>query len=196
MGLFGKKSYELPANEEAGAQEASRGHAAPQRAPELRPSEGDRYGIEKAIMLMRALPVKEANLELTVQVVKRTLESTNVKISAIIEDAGHRQSQIQSRIESLRSEVSNLETEILKRNTEIEMLESDYAETTQVKERLTLAENLDRQPGSAPKKEIKPREGAHQGGEVRVQHGLSCPQETAEKSRGKLEERSLKPDKV
>lgn len=98
------------------------------------------YGINKAIELMRSLPPD--NVELVVQVVKHTLESTKIKISAIIEDATRKQADIQGRIKVLNGEISEFEQEITTRKQEIDTLEADYSETTTVKERLVLAENL------------------------------------------------------
>jgi hypothetical protein len=77
-----------------------------------------------------------------VEVIKKTLESTQINLGQIIDDASRKQNDIQNRIQTLREEVARFEAEILQRNNEIELLEADYAETTQVKERLQLAENL------------------------------------------------------
>jgi hypothetical protein len=98
------------------------------------------YGIEQAIQLMRSLP--QDNVELVVQVVKHTLESTQIKIARIIDDASQKQQDIQGRITVLRDEIADFEKEIAARKSEIATLEADYAETTTVKDRLMLAEKL------------------------------------------------------
>lgn len=98
------------------------------------------YGINKAIELMRSLPAD--NVELVVQVVKHTLESTRIQISTIIEDASRKQGDIQGRIKVLQAEIAEYEQEIATRKEEIGKLEADYEETTTVKDRLVLAENL------------------------------------------------------
>jgi hypothetical protein len=105
------------------------------------------YGIEKAIELMRTLP--QGNVELVVQVVKFTLESAQIKIGGIIEDASSRQDRIQSRISVLRAEIADHEQEIAQRKSEIGTLEADYSETTTVKERLQLAEQLTKAEAAA-----------------------------------------------
>jgi hypothetical protein len=110
-----------------------------QRALQI-PRDEPEYGIEKAIELMRTLP--QGSVELVVQVVKFTLESAQIKIGTIIEDASSRQDRIQSRIGVLRTEIGDLEVEITQRRDEIGKLEADYSETTTVKERLQLAEQL------------------------------------------------------
>jgi hypothetical protein len=98
------------------------------------------YGIEQAIQLMRTLP--SDNVELVVQVVKHTLESTNIRIRAIIDDASRRQGDIESRIKILKGEIGEFEAEIAVRREEIRQLETDHKETSTVKDRLMLAENL------------------------------------------------------
>jgi hypothetical protein len=101
---------------------------------------GPSYGIDDAIQLMRALPGD--NVELVVQVVKRTLESTNVKVKRIIDDASRKQKNIEGRIDVLKKEIAEYEQEISTRKGEITSLEADHKETTMVKDRLQLAEKL------------------------------------------------------
>jgi hypothetical protein len=112
--------------------------AKPASTPVERPASA--YGINDAIDLMRALP--QDNVELVVQVVKRTLESTQVKVATIIDDASRKQADIEGRVEVLGREIAELEEEIATRRSEIGALEADHKETTMVKERLVLAEKL------------------------------------------------------
>lgn len=122
-------------------------YAAVARAPEPEPeAEPPPYGINDAIQLMRALP--QDNVELVVQVVKRTLESTKVQVTAIIDDASRKQETIENRIGVLKREIADFEEEISTRRGEIDRLEADHAETTTVKERLQLAEKLGK--GASP----------------------------------------------
>jgi hypothetical protein len=112
------------------------------------------YGIDDAISLMRTLP--QDNVELVVQVVKHTLESTKIDIATIIDDASGKVDRIESRVTVLRSAIADLEREIQTRRDEIDKLEADRRETTRVKERLLLAQKLTaapekrERPGSAP----------------------------------------------
>ena len=115
-------------------------------ADELEPTAD--YGIDQAMKLMRTLP--QENVELVVSVVKTTLESLHIKLPRIIEEAGQRQEDIQGRIQVLRGEIAELEKEIAARREEIASLEADYEETSTVKERLVLAEELGR--GGGPKR--------------------------------------------
>jgi len=98
------------------------------------------YGIEEATELMRGLP--EDHIELVALVVKRTLESTNVKVSTIIDDASRKQKRIDDRISLLKNEINKFEEEIALRKGEISTLENEGEEITTVKERLKLAEQL------------------------------------------------------
>jgi hypothetical protein len=99
------------------------------------------YGIAQAIDLMRTLPVA-TNIELVVQVIKKTLESANVRVAVIIDDATRNQESINARMQTLRGEISSLEMEIAKRTNEIDRLETSLAEITRVKDQLALAERL------------------------------------------------------
>ena len=109
--------------------------------------EAPSYGINKAIELMRTLPTD--NIALVVTVIKHTLESTKIQISEIIADATHKQDDIEGRIKVLKGEIEEFEAEIATRRDEIGLLEADFAETSQVKEHLLLAENLDKKPEPA-----------------------------------------------
>ena len=130
----------------------SRGRAAERTAEQ--DHESVDYGINRAIELMRQLP--SDNVELVVRVVKTTLESTHVNVGTIIKDATRKQADIEGRIEVLRKEIGELETEIATRRSEISSLESDHKETTMVKDRLTLAEKLDRPTGAVGGREDAP----------------------------------------
>jgi hypothetical protein len=132
MSLFGKKTD--PA--ESGVSPGGAGARAP-------------YGIEETIRLMRGLPV-EQNLELVVRVVKSTLESMNVRLSTIIQEATRKEQLIGQQIASLRGEIAGFEAEIAKRRQAIDGLEQDLAETTKVKERLEMAEAAGTPPPLPP----------------------------------------------
>lgn len=119
------------------------------------------YGIDKAIELMRSLPAD--NVELVVQVVKHTLESTRIKISTIIDDATRKQDDISGRIKVLNAEIAEYEQEIATRKKEIGELEADHEETTMVKDRLVLAENLSKKEKAAAAAEKKSPLGAKPG---------------------------------
>jgi hypothetical protein len=97
------------------------------------------YGIDDAIRLMRTLPVDQ-NPDLVVHVIKNTLESLDVRLGDIIEEASNKQEVIRTRIADLRGEIAQLEQEVDRRKKDIAQFEADFAETTTVKDRLQLAE--------------------------------------------------------
>tara|TARA_R110002096_G_scaffold44526_13_gene120548 strand:+ start:144669 stop:145187 length:519 start_codon:yes stop_codon:yes gene_type:complete len=156
MGIFDKKSKrsseefdspveQIDLNATSPAVEPSEAPTAP-TAQQPAPQE---YGIEQAIALMRTLP--NDSVELVVRVVKHTLESTDIHIPTIIEDASNKQKRIDDRVAMLKEEIRDLESEIAQRTEEIGNLEEDHKETSMVKERLELAEKLDREAPASSK---------------------------------------------
>jgi len=99
-----------------------------------------RFGIERAIQLMRALPT-EQNPELVAMVITSTLESLEMNVSEIIEDARSRQADLEARIGRIKEKNAALEKEIELGVDEIVKLEATLAETMSVKERLEAAHN-------------------------------------------------------
>jgi hypothetical protein len=99
-----------------------------------------RFGIDRAIQLMRSLPT-EQNPELVAMVITSTLESVDMHVSEIIEDARSRQADLEARIGVIKARNSALEKEIEQGVDEIVKLEATLAETMSVKERLELAHN-------------------------------------------------------
>lgn len=95
------------------------------------------YGIQNAIELMRQLP--DDNVPLVVEVVKKTLESLEVDVPSIIEDAERRHARIENRVDGLRQEITDFEDEIAARKQEIEALTADRDETLMVRDRLEMA---------------------------------------------------------
>ena len=106
------------------------------------------YGIAETTQLMRTLPVDQ-NVELVVRVVRNTLESMNVQLADIIDDASAKQTTLQSRMQTLNGEIAEFAKQIDLRREEIGRLEDELVETTTVKERLLLAQKL-AGPASAP----------------------------------------------
>jgi hypothetical protein len=153
MGLFDKKikkptdlddepepAVPEPAHAKPASAPAPVAAAKPAPAPAATKPDHPDYGINKAIELMRLLP--EDNIELIVRVVKTTLESTNINVASIVQDATRKQAQIEARVGVLKKEIAGLEGEIATRRSEIALLETDHKETTSVKDRLVLAEKL------------------------------------------------------
>ena len=126
MTLFGKKE----SDQAHAASGGSNGQA-----------NGRSYGIDQAIALMRTLPVDQ-NVELVVRVIRHTLESTNVLLPSIIDDALAREAMLQERMERLDSEIESFAEQIDLRRQEIGRLSSELKETSTVKDRLLLAQRL------------------------------------------------------
>jgi len=106
-----------------------------------------RFGIDRAIQLMRSLPT-EQNPELVAMVITTTLASVEMNVSEIIEDARTRQADLETKIAGIKAKNSALEKEIEAGVDEIVKLEATLAETLSVKERLELAHN--HQPKAKP----------------------------------------------
>jgi vacuolar-type H+-ATPase subunit I/STV1 len=117
------------------------------------------YGIAEATLLMRSLPVDQ-NVELVVRVVRNTLESMNVQLPEIIEDAVEKEKILQSRKETLNGEIAEFTKQIDQRRQEIARLEEELSETTTVKERLSLAQQLAGKPVTAHPAPNPTKEGA------------------------------------
>ena len=113
----------------------SGGHAPPQK----------RFGIERAIDLMRSLPTDQ-NPELVAIVIARTLTAVDVKVSDIIQDATSRQQDLEVRLGGMRAKCDTLETEIERRVDEIVKLEAYLAESMSVVERLELVRDTSSKP--------------------------------------------------
>ena len=106
------------------------------------------YGIAEATLLMRTLPVDQ-NVELVVRVIRSTLESMNVQLSSIIEDAEDKEKSLKERMATLNGEIAAFAREIEQRRAEIASLETDLDETSTVKSRLVLAQKLSTSPARA-----------------------------------------------
>ena len=87
---------------------------------------------------MRSLPT-EQNPELVAMVITSTLESLDMKVADIIEDARSRQMDLEARIAASRPRTARSRREIELGVDEIVKLEASLAETMSVKERLEQA---------------------------------------------------------
>lgn len=103
------------------------------------PPAAPRYGIADAIKLLRQLP-ETGDVAVLMTIVKRTLETTGIRISDIIDDSEKHRHSIQKRVGRLQVEIEKLEKQMLVRTTEINNLTAQLTETEQVQELLELAE--------------------------------------------------------
>jgi peptidoglycan hydrolase CwlO-like protein len=83
-------------------------------------------------------------------VIRTTLESVNVHVSDLIEDASKHQQKLGERISALQAQIMDLSKQIDTHRTEVARLEADLSETSSAKERLQHAEQAAaRTPGQA-----------------------------------------------
>ena len=94
-----------------------------------------RFGIERAIELMRSLPTDQ-NPALVALVIAKTLAAVDVPVSHIIEDANSKQQDLEAKLGTARAACAALETEIELHVDEIVELEAFLAEAMSVVDRL------------------------------------------------------------
>ena len=134
MAMFAKKeNWEQKVAAEVGGPAPASPQAPAKAGPPLK------YGIAETIQLMRSLPADQ-NVELVVRVVRATLASLNVRLPEIIDDANRKEKFVRERIADFHAKNAELEKQLEAHRQEIASLEADLKETTEVKERLQLAE--------------------------------------------------------
>jgi hypothetical protein len=105
------------------------------------------YGIGDVIRLLRTLPVDQ-HAELVVRVIRTTLESVNVHVSNLVDDASRQQQKLGDRITALQAQILDLSKQMDTHRGEVSRLEAELAETSSAKERLQHAEqSAARAPG-------------------------------------------------
>lgn len=127
-------SYGMSASEENTGLGLNPIKTSPANNPSLKLS----YGIEDTIQLMRTMP--DHNDDIVMVVIQKTLESVNVRVKDIIQDAESKEGRIESRVESLIKEINDLSNKIIDRETEITTLRADLTETKSVRESLESVE--------------------------------------------------------
>ena len=105
-----------------------------------------RFGIDDAILLMRSLPA-DPNSALVVRVVRVTLGAVNVSVEEIVADATRKEARIKEGIAGIEARIVELEGQLGALRREIAAHQADLKETTNVRERLHLA---DQYPGPKP----------------------------------------------
>ena len=89
------------------------------------------YGIDHAIELLRNLP--DENTDIVVSVVTKTLESANINISRIIEDAQNKEHTLEAQINQLNEEIEALQNQITQKKQQINVSTAILGETKKVK---------------------------------------------------------------
>ena len=98
-----------------------------------------RFGIDDAIQLMRSLPT-DPNSALVVRVVRVTLGAVNVSVEEIVADATRKEARIKESIAALEGKIVELEGQLGALRREIAAHQADLKETSNVRERLHLAD--------------------------------------------------------
>lgn len=116
------------------------------------------YGIQDAIELIRQLPNVDADI--TITVVRKTLESTRIQVSEIIADAQQREKKIENRSGTLTTKIDELKKQIEELNIEITQLNSDLEETSRVKTLLirSVEQDSPAPAKSSPKKQASDKD--------------------------------------
>jgi DNA repair exonuclease SbcCD ATPase subunit len=98
------------------------------------------YGIQDVVELMQTLP--DADPELMMPIVIRTLESANINVSKIISDAAQREETMEAKSVDLISQIEELEEKISAMNDQIMSINDSLEEISNVKN-LLLSSFLD-----------------------------------------------------
>jgi hypothetical protein len=92
------------------------------------------YGIDKAIELLQKLP--QDNTALVVAVVRETLQSADIDIARVLEDAQVKAATMQESISTLQAEIAVLKTQVAQKEAQIVQTDAALKETRRVRELL------------------------------------------------------------
>jgi len=115
------------------------------------------YGIDHAIDLMRSLPSDNTNI--IVSVVTKTLESANINVSKIINDAETKEKALVSQIDLLSDEIKALQEQIEQKKEQINVSTAILGETRKVKGLLEASVDKQEQKPITRTHQKKPDEG-------------------------------------
>lgn len=104
------------------------------------------FGIDDAIQLMRTLPT-DSNAALVVRVVRVTLGALNVSVEDIVADAARKEARVKESIATIEGQIVELDKRLAILRSEIAAHQADLKETTNVRERLHMADQF---PGGKP----------------------------------------------
>lgn len=155
MGLFSRRSTNIFDDDEFLRHEvdAGSGHTGDygdvvMDAPERQSSSKPEYGIQETIKLLRAMP--KGDQDIVLMVVKKTLESMDVRVADIIRDAEIKEKGFNQLLSTLRAEVTDYQSKVKTKQQEIITLEVVLKETTAVKNRFMYVENLSAEKAKIP----------------------------------------------
>lgn len=113
---------------------------ATQQAPQAKTSGPTiKFGIKDAIDLINSLPSE--NTELVIPVVVKTLESANIHLDEIIEDADKHEKILETRSHRLIEQIEEMEAKVASLSDQVMSMNSQLEEITHVRELLSLSFN-------------------------------------------------------
>lgn len=89
------------------------------------------YSIDHAVELMRELP--DDGSEVVVTVVAKTLQSANIDVCKIIEDAANKETALEEQIRKLNKEIESLQSQIADKKQQISVSDATLEETRKVR---------------------------------------------------------------
>jgi len=110
-----------------------------------------RYGIDNAIELLRQLPESEDRQ--TMSVVCKTLESAQIRMSDLLQDAQQKEQKLKQQHKSLEQEIEQLQSKMDDRRKQLKQLAESLEEVTRIKARFE--QGLDK-----PKAASQPAQGS------------------------------------
>jgi DNA gyrase/topoisomerase IV subunit A len=99
---------------------------------------GANYSIDQAVALMRDLPDDQSDI--VVSVVTKTLQSANINVTKIIDEARNKEGALESDIEKLNADIESLQAEIANRKEQITVTNAILEETRKVRNLLERAD--------------------------------------------------------
>ena len=94
------------------------------------------YGIDQVIALMRDLPADVSSGSIVVSTVTKTLESANIDVLKIVDNARHKETTLTSQINELNEEIDSLKKQIAEKKDQIDVSSAILEETKKVRELL------------------------------------------------------------
>jgi len=138
MGLFSRNDnssnnddmdLELPTREDF--QQPLVDEPGPKTSPKTAPSK--RYSIDDAIELLRHLPESEDRQ--TMSVICKTLESAQIRMSDLLQDAQHKEHKLKQEHKELEQDIEQLQAKIDERRKQLQQLSESLEEVIRIKAR-------------------------------------------------------------
>ena len=93
------------------------------------------FGVDQALGLLRQVPLGGLNDHMVIDVIRKTLASTGIDISALMDAAALRQDEVTGEIVRLQSEISSLHQSIEEKTNHVQNLQEQLAELGSLRDR-------------------------------------------------------------